>query len=109
MQQPINGRLLVQVDASGEYKHVTLNSDQQHKIAVSVGKVLAVASDLDTILEKNYPNGSPYKASDFVGAKVRWEKFAEQNTLQDVDDPNNKGTKIKVALIEFKDLVSYEK
>lgn len=114
MQQPINGRLLVKVAVS-EYKHVTLDSDKQHHLATSNGVVLAVAPDLTHIIKRAYkipdgvklPNGIPV-GDQWVGKTVWWDKYAEQNTLHEVDDPDNKGKKIKVALIEYKDITSYE-
>ena len=114
MIQPINGRLLVQVTDSA-YKHVKLNSDKQHQLAMSTGVVLSVAPDLELIMRNvfkvaegaKFPESlpSPYK---LVGKTIRWEKYAEQNSLFDIDDPAAKGTKIKVALIEYKDITSYE-
>ena len=114
MIQPINGRLLVQVSSS-QYKHVTLNSDKQHQLAMSDGFVLSVAPDLEQIIRgalrlkdgewlANLP-----KSDELVGKTVRWEKYAEQNSLFDIDDPKVKGGKIKVALIEYKDITSYDR
>lgn len=114
MIQPINGRLLVQVTDSA-YKHVKLNSDKQHQLAMSTGAVLSVAPDLELIIRNvfkipegaEWPKGIP-TPDKLVGKTIRWEKYAEQNSLFDIDDPANKGQKIKVALIEYKDITSYE-
>lgn len=112
MQQPMNGRLLVEVSAAGEFKHVKLDSDKQHQLAVSSGVVLRVAPDLEHIIRQalkiepgewiaNLP-----LPEELVGMTVRWEKYAEQNALFDV--PGSDGKKVKVALIEYKDITSYE-
>lgn len=113
MQQPINGRLLVKVAVS-EYKHVTLDSDKQHHLATSNGVVLAVAPDLEHIIntamkieQNGWPKNLP-RPTELVGKTIWWDKFAEQNTLHEVEDPKNKDKKIKVALIEYKDITSYE-
>ena len=114
MIQPINGRLLVQVKDS-QYKHVTLNSDKQHQLATSTGVVLSVAPDLQTIIAKalNIKEGTAWidglpLPKDLVGKTIRWEKYAEQNSLFDMDNPAKLGDKIKVALIEYKDVTSYD-
>ena len=110
MQQPINGRLLVKV-ATSEYKHVTLDSDKQHQLATSTGVVLAVGMDLTHIIRKAYKLGNDEwvaglpKQNEWVGKTIRWDKFAEQNTLHEVEDGKEK---YKVALIEYKDIISYE-
>lgn len=119
MQQPINGRLLVEITDS-QYKHVKLSSDKQHQLAVSTGVVLAVAPDLTQIVcqafkltydgtdkPENWPAGLPY-AGEWIGKTIRWEKYAEANASFEVDDPANFGAKKKVALIEYKDVTSYE-
>jgi len=114
MIQPINGRLLVQVTDS-QYKHVKLNSDKQHQLATSVGVVLSVAPDLEIIIARAlkiadravWVDGLP-KPAELVGKTVRWEKYAEQNSLMDIEDPAKLGNKIKVALIEYKDITSYD-
>lgn len=113
MQQPINGRILVQVNDS-QFKHVKLTSDKQHQLAPSTGTVLSVASDLERIIRNVYKlkgdewiDGLP-KGSEWVGKTVRWEKYAEQNAMFEVEDPAHDNTKIKVALIEYKDITSYE-
>jgi len=113
MQQPINGRLLVEITDS-QYKHVKLNSDKQHQLAVSTGVVLLVAKDLDRIIrnvfklkEGEWINGLP-QGDEWVGKTIRWEKFAEANASFEVDDPSKPGAKKKVALIEYKDVASYE-
>lgn len=114
MIQPINGRLLVQTTES-QYKHVKLNSDKQHQLATSTGVVLSVAPDLEQIirgalkLEKDAWIAGLPKPSDLVGKTIGWEKYAEQNSLFDMDDPATKGAKIKVALIEYKDITSYDR
>lgn len=113
MIQPINGRLLVQVSDS-QYKHVKLNSDKQHQLATSTGVVVSVAPDLEQIIrgalkiEKGEWLPDFLKPTELVGKTIRWEKYAEQNSLFDIDDPANKGGKIKVALIEYKDITSYD-
>lgn len=114
MQQPINGRLLVKVNDS-QFKHVKLTSDKQHQLAPSTGVVLAVAPDLTRIIHNVYKltdggqwiEGLP-KGNEWVGKTVRWEKYAEQNAMFEVEDPSTPNTKIKVALIEYKDITSYE-
>ena len=116
MIQPINGRLLVQVTDS-QYKHVKLNSDKQHQLATSTGVVLAVAPDLEHIIKQalklndnqaQWVDGLP-RPAELVGKTVRWEKYAEQNSLMDLDDPGStQGNKIKAALIEYKDITSYD-
>lgn len=113
MTQPINGRLLVRVNDS-EFKHVKLTSDKQHQLAPSTGTVLAVAADLPHIIRQalkigaaEWIDGIP-KNNEWVGKVVRWEKYAEQNALFEIADPAKIGGKIKVALIEYKDITSYE-
>lgn len=113
MIQPINGRLLVKVTDS-QFKHVKLNSDKQHQLAPSTGVVLAVADDLELIIKNVYKLadeqviGTLPVGKQWVGKSIRWEKYAEQNALFEMDDPDQKNTKIKVALIEYKDITSYE-
>jgi hypothetical protein len=113
MIQPINGRLLVQVTDS-QYKHVKLNSDKQHQLAQSSGVVLSVSPDLEQIIrgalkiDKGEWLDNLPKPSELVGKTIRWEKYAEQNSLFDQDDPANNGEKIKCALIEYKDITSYD-
>lgn len=114
MIQPINGRLLVQVKDS-QYKHVKLNSDKQHQLATSTGVVLGVAADLEQIIrgalkikDGEWIEKLP-KPAELVGKTIGWEKYAEQNSLFDIDDPAVKGGKIKVALIEYKDITSYDR
>lgn len=114
MIQPINARLLVKVSDS-QYKHVTLSSDKKYQLSMSTGVVLSVAPDLTRIIHNIYKlidggqwiEGLP-KGDEWVGKTVRWEKYAEQNSLFDIDDPENNGEKIKVALIEYKDITSYD-
>lgn len=113
MQQPINGRLLVKVNDS-QFKHVKLTSDKQHQLAPSTGVVLSVAGDLTHIIKQalklekdDWITGLP-KGDEWVGKTVRWEKYAEQNAMFEVEDPSTPNTKIKVALIEYKDITSYE-
>lgn len=114
MIQPINGRLLVRVTDS-QYKHVKLNSDKQHQLATSTGVVLSVAPDLEQIIrgalkikDGEWLEGLP-KPAELIGKVIGWEKYAEQNSLFDIDDPAVKGAKIKVALIEYKDITSYDR
>lgn len=118
MIQPINGRLLVQV-ADSQYKYVKLNSDKQHQLATSSGVVLSVAPDLNRIIKNVYklPAGVAWIdtlpcGDEWVGKTVRWEKYAEQNSLLEIDNPNKSEAKeqpkIKVALIEYKDITSYD-
>lgn len=113
MQQPINGRLLVRVN-DNQYKHVQISSDKQHQLAPSTGVVLAVAPDLDRIVQNVYKLkgddtlGDLPRGNQWVGKTVRWEKYAEQNAMFEMDDPTTPNTKIKVALIEYKDITSYE-
>ena len=113
MIQPINGRLLVQISDS-QYKHVKLNSDKQHQLATGTGVILSVAPDLEQIIrgalkiEKGEWLPDFPKPAELVGKTIRWEKYAEQNSLFDIDDPATKGAKIKVALIEYKDITSYD-
>lgn len=113
MQQPINGRLLVKVNDS-QFKHVKLTSDKQHQLAPSTGVVMSVAPDLTRIIQNVYKlkgdewiDGLP-KGNEWVGKIVRWEKYAEQNAMFEAEDPSQFNTKIKVALIEYKDITSYE-
>lgn len=113
MIQPINGRLLVRVTES-QYKHVQLNSDKQHQLATSTGVVLSVAPDLEKIIrgalkinDGEWIDGF-LKPADLVGRTIRWEKYAEQNSLFDIDDPSQLDKKMKVALIEYKDITSYD-
>jgi hypothetical protein len=112
MTQPINGRLLVQVTDS-QYKHVKLSSDKQHQLATSTGVVLSVAPDLETIIRgalklgaDQWVEGLP-KPAELVGKTIGWEKYAEQNSLFDMENPSKLGDKIKVALIEYKDITNY--
>lgn len=114
MIQPINGRLLVKVTDS-QFKHVKLNSDKQHQLAPSTGVVIAVAPDLKRIIQNVYKltEGTVWidklpVGDEWLGKTIRWEKYAEQNALFEMDDPDQKNTKIKVALIEYKDITSYE-
>ena len=112
MIQPINGRLLVQI--SGQYKHVNLTGGQQHQLSSSAGVVLSVAPDLAQIIRNVFKlEGDAWPAGlitaeQLVGKTVRWEKYADQNALLELDDPANNGQKIKCALIEYKDITSYE-
>lgn len=118
MIQPINGRLLVKINES-QYKHVKLNSDKQHQLATSVGVVLSVAPDLKHIISNalKFNDGKwldgLVEPEDLVGKSVRWEKFAEQNSLIDMENPyferaKDEPEKIKVALIEYKDIIGYD-
>lgn len=113
MQQPINGNLLVRVNTS-EYKHVNLTSDKQHQLAPSTGVVLAVAKDLTHIIRKAYKLGAEQwidglpQGDEWVGKTIRWEKYAEANASFEMMDPADGVTKIKVALVEYKDVASYE-
>ena len=113
MQQPINGRLLVQVNDS-QFKHVKLTSDKQHQLAPSTGVVLAVAPDLTHIIAQalkielnQWPKDLP-KGDEWVGKTIRWEKYAEANASFEIDDVSEKNKKIKVALIEYRQVTSYE-
>jgi len=113
MIQPINGRLLVEVKDS-QYKHVQLNSDKQHQLATSTGVVLSVAPDLEQIIrgalkikDGEWIEGF-IRPADLVGRTIRWEKYAEQNSLFDIEDTKNADKKVKVALIEYKDITSYD-
>lgn len=111
--RPINGRILVKI--AGQYKHVNLNSDKQHQLASSTGVVLDVADDLAHIVGQAFkiqegtvwPEGVLHP-DQLKGKTIRWEKFAEQNSLHEIDDPADSKKKIKVALIEYKDITSYE-
>ncbi len=112
MIQPINGRLLVAV-ADSQYKHVTLNTDKKYQLAVNTGVVLSVSDDLEIIIrgalklkENEWVPGLP-KPSELVGKTVSWDKYVEQNSMMDIDDADNPGSKIKVALIGYKDITSY--
>lgn len=116
--QPVNGRLLVRVITNGEYKHVNLGSDKAHEAAGSTGVVLAVAADLeaivtealkmDTSIKNDKVSWIPglIKPKELVGKTVRWEKFAEQNSLFKMTD--KKGKEFKAALIHYKDVIGYE-
>lgn len=112
MIQPINGRILVAV-ADSQYKHVNLSSDKKYQLAVSTGIVLSVSADLAVIIrgalklkENEWVPGLP-KPGDLVGKTVSWDKYIEQNSMMDIDDIDNPGKKIKVALIGYKDITSY--
>lgn len=113
MIQPINGRLLVHVNQH-QFKHVKLSSDKQHQLAPNSGVVIAVAPDLDRIIQNVYKLkdgeklGNLPMGDQWVGKTIRWEKYAEQNSMFDIDDPSALNNKIKVALIEYKDITSYE-
>lgn len=48
------------------------------------------------------------KGEEWVGKTIRWEKYADQNSKHEIDDPENKGQKIPVTLIDYKDVTSYE-
>lgn len=113
MEQPINGKLLVRVVE--QYKHLKLESENAYKLAGSTGVVLSVAPDLESLVrgvfhikkDDEWPKGLP-KGEEWVGKTIRWEKYADQNSKHEIDDPNNKGQKISVTLIDYKDITSYE-
>lgn len=110
--QPINARILVQVQST-EYKHLpSLGSDKQHEQVSSVGKVVSVAADADETIKQLYYKGKDIVGvvmpSKLVGKTVRWVKYAEQNALFDMTDPSDPAKKVKAALIEYKDITAYE-
>lgn len=83
---PVNGHILVELPKKEEgiYIPEQLSDSQQE------GNIVAIASDLGT--EVNYP----------IGAKIRWEKFAEADGSFDY---TLDGNKIRVTLIKAKQVM----
>lgn len=103
---PMNGRLLIKIDKG--LSSVDTSMGKQHENAIATGVVLAVADDADQLIKQMYYKDKDInfvKPSELVGKKIRWEKFAEQNSV--FDDPEMIGQKL--ALIGYKDIIAYEK